>query len=112
MHAIKMAAFKDMYVRQTLSMFPPTKSPKLYLVISHPDCPAVRSTTVQKLKFQPYCWLVLLHFLACGFSFHAPLTNRSESVAPERHVTSYLSVHACHTKFSTDTQGFGNLGFI
>lgn len=58
-----------MWDRLCQNMFSPIKSLKLYLMISHPDCPAVRSTTVQELEFQPSCWLVLLHFLCTGLWF-------------------------------------------
>lgn len=91
-----------MWDRLCQKMFPPTKSPKLYLLISHPDCPAVRSTTVEisALLLAGIVAFSVHLSLACGFSFHAPLTNYSGSrkahqIIPKCACMSYQIFHWC-----------------
>lgn len=95
MCAIKMAAFRVMYVRQTLSehVFPHQVSEIVSYDLS--PCPAVHSTTVQELEFQPSCWLVVLHFLCTGLWFLISyITNKLQWLQKGTSYHTYACTHA------------------
>lgn len=95
MCAIKMAAFRVIYVRQTLSehVFPHQVSEIVSYDLS--PCPAVHSTTVQELEFQPSCWLVVLHFLCTGLWFLISyITNKLQWLQKGTSYHTYACTHA------------------
>lgn len=111
MSAIKMSAFKVIYVRWTLTE--DFSLPCLWnciLCSLTSAVPLCVEPTVQ--EFKPTCWVELI-----AFSMHWAMIPRfichwQTLVAPESHITSYLSILTCRDKFSIEVQNLGNMRFI